>query len=83
MVRYISVGGGHPFRPFEKMILIIIIICLIYTYYIKYNIITYYIIIISNYGRGPYSIHFMNQAGGCSKFDQGLHLAHGSDFGHA
>ena len=42
----------------------IVIIWLIYTYYIKYNNITYYIVIIviSNNGRGPYSIHFMNQA---------------------
>ena len=55
-----------------------------YNYYIKYNNITYYIvIIISNNGRGPYSIHFMNQAAGRSKFDQGPHLARGPDFGHA
>ena len=77
---------GSPIQTKKKkktIIVMAVIIWLIYTYYIKYNNITYCIVIISNNGRGPYSIHFMNQAADRLKFDQGPHLAYGPNFGHA
>ena len=64
-----NIRGGHTFRPIyvkeynngnsndsNDM-------AYIYTYYIKYNNIAYYmVIIIRNNGCRPHSIHFMNQA---------------------